>query len=83
MISSLYADVIQLYADVIQPNKLMPYVFPKIDSASHMINEPLDWGIVKLVFPKFFPVLYCTLLFSLTAFIYNVFLTNFSEVVYF
>ena len=25
--------------------KLMPYVFPKIESASHMINEPLDWGI--------------------------------------
>ena len=25
--------------------KLMPYVFPKIESASHLINEPLDWGI--------------------------------------
>tara|TARA_B110000902_G_C14005957_1_gene474508 strand:- start:267 stop:515 length:249 start_codon:yes stop_codon:yes gene_type:complete len=25
--------------------KLMPYVFPKIESASHMINEPLDWGV--------------------------------------
>ena len=24
--------------------KLMPYVFPKIESASHTINEPLDWG---------------------------------------
>jgi hypothetical protein len=25
--------------------KLMPYVFPKMESASHKINEPLDWGI--------------------------------------
>ena len=25
--------------------KLMPYVFPKMESASHMINEPLDWGM--------------------------------------
>lgn len=25
--------------------KLMPYVFPKIESASHTINEPLDWGL--------------------------------------
>ena len=25
--------------------KLMPYVFPKMESASHTINEPLDWGI--------------------------------------
>tara|TARA_B110000046_G_scaffold138607_1_gene144957 strand:- start:258 stop:506 length:249 start_codon:yes stop_codon:yes gene_type:complete len=25
--------------------KLMPYVFPKIESASHTINEPLDWGV--------------------------------------
>ena len=25
--------------------KLMPYVFPKMESASHMINEPLDWGV--------------------------------------
>lgn len=24
--------------------KLMPYVFPKIESASHTINEPLDFG---------------------------------------
>ena len=24
--------------------KLMPYVFPKMESASHTINEPLDWG---------------------------------------
>tara|TARA_B110000977_G_scaffold155031_1_gene197148 strand:+ start:231 stop:473 length:243 start_codon:yes stop_codon:yes gene_type:complete len=23
--------------------KLMPYVFPKTTSVSHMINEPLDW----------------------------------------
>ena len=25
--------------------KLMPYVFPKMESTSHTINEPLDWGI--------------------------------------
>ncbi|MFN5886868.1 MAG: hypothetical protein ACK438_02750 [Flavobacteriales bacterium] len=25
--------------------KLMPYVFPKMESATHTINEPLDWGI--------------------------------------
>jgi hypothetical protein len=25
--------------------KMMPYVFPKMESASHMINEPLDWGM--------------------------------------
>tara|TARA_B110000977_G_scaffold85459_1_gene114038 strand:- start:397 stop:645 length:249 start_codon:yes stop_codon:yes gene_type:complete len=25
--------------------KLMPYVFPKMVSASHTINEPLDWGV--------------------------------------
>jgi hypothetical protein len=25
--------------------KLMPFVFPKMESASHTINEPLDWGI--------------------------------------
>ena len=25
--------------------KLMPYVFPKMESASHTINEPLDWGV--------------------------------------
>lgn len=25
--------------------KLLPYVFPKMESASHTINEPLDWGI--------------------------------------
>lgn len=25
--------------------KLMPYVFPKLDSISHTTNEPMDWGI--------------------------------------
>ncbi|MDC3337657.1 hypothetical protein OAW23_07285 [Flavobacteriales bacterium] len=25
--------------------KLMPYVFPKMESATHTINEPLDWGV--------------------------------------
>lgn len=25
--------------------KLMPYVFPKLDSISHNTNEPLDWGV--------------------------------------
>ena len=24
--------------------KLMPFVFPKMESASHTINEPLDFG---------------------------------------
>ena len=24
--------------------KLMPYVFPKLESISHTNNEPLDWG---------------------------------------
>jgi len=25
--------------------KLMPYVFPKLDSISHSTNEPMDWGV--------------------------------------
>ena len=25
--------------------KLMPYVFPKLQSISHSANEPLDWGM--------------------------------------
>jgi len=25
--------------------KLLPYVFPKLESISHTTNEPLDWGI--------------------------------------
>lgn len=25
--------------------KLMPYVFPKLDSISHSTNEPMDWGM--------------------------------------
>ena len=25
--------------------KLMPYVFPKLESISHTTNEPIDWGI--------------------------------------
>ena len=24
--------------------KIMPYVFPKMESAFHMIDEPIDWG---------------------------------------
>lgn len=23
---------------------MMPYVFPRIESASHMLDEPLDWA---------------------------------------
>lgn len=26
--------------------KLMPYVFPKLDSISHNTNEPMDWGVL-------------------------------------
>lgn len=25
--------------------KLIPYVLPKIQSTSHTINEPMDWGM--------------------------------------
>jgi hypothetical protein len=25
--------------------KLMPYVFPKLQTISHNTNEPLDWGL--------------------------------------
>ncbi len=25
--------------------KLMPYVFPKLQSISHNTNEPMDWGM--------------------------------------
>lgn len=25
--------------------KLMPCVFPKLQSISHSANEPLDWGV--------------------------------------
>ncbi|MFT4696840.1 MAG: hypothetical protein ACI8RY_002018 [Urechidicola sp.] len=25
--------------------KLMPYIFPKLESISHVTNEPLDWEI--------------------------------------
>lgn len=25
--------------------KLLPFVLPKVESASHTINEPLDWNI--------------------------------------
>jgi hypothetical protein len=26
--------------------KIMPYVFPKVDSISHCTNEPMDWGVL-------------------------------------
>ena len=26
--------------------KLMPYVFPKLESITHTTNEPIDWGIM-------------------------------------
>mgnify|MGYP007071991249 CR=1 FL=1 len=25
--------------------KLMPYILPKVEPASHKINEPLDWNL--------------------------------------
>ena len=45
-------DEIQEHLDSLEPKqrielviKLIPYVLPKVDSISHLSNEPLDWGI--------------------------------------
>ena len=45
-------ESIELRLDELDPKerieltiKLMPYVFPKLQSISHNANEPLDWGI--------------------------------------
>ena len=45
-------ESIELRLDELEPKerieltiKLMPYVFPKLDSISHSTNEPLDWGV--------------------------------------
>lgn len=44
-------ETIELRLDELEPKerieliiKLMPYVFPKLQSISHSANEPLDWG---------------------------------------
>jgi len=44
-------ESIELRLDELEPKerieltiKLMPYVFPKVDSISHNTNEPMDWG---------------------------------------
>ena len=44
-------ETIELRLDELEPKerieliiKLMPYVFPKLDSISHSTNEPMDWG---------------------------------------
>jgi len=44
-------ESIELRLDELEPKerieltiKLMPYVFPKLDSISHSTNEPMDWG---------------------------------------
>ena len=50
----LYRELesIELRLDELDPKerieltiKLMPYVFPKLQSISHNANEPLDWGV--------------------------------------
>jgi hypothetical protein len=45
-------ESIELRLDELEPKerieltiKLMPYVFPKLDSISHSTNEPMDWGV--------------------------------------
>jgi hypothetical protein len=45
-------ESIELRLDELDPKerieltiKLMPYVFPKLQSISHNTNEPLDWGM--------------------------------------
>ena len=45
-------ESIELRLDELDPKerieltiKLMPYVFPKLQSISHNTNEPLDWGV--------------------------------------
>jgi len=45
-------ESIELRLDELDPKerieltiKLMPYVFPKLQSISHNANEPLDWGV--------------------------------------
>ena len=45
-------ETIELRLDELEPKerieltiKLMPYVFPKLDSISHSTNEPMDWGM--------------------------------------
>ena len=45
-------ESIELRLDELEPKerieltiKLMPYVFPKLDSISHSTNEPMDWGM--------------------------------------
>ncbi|MEY4126768.1 MAG: hypothetical protein RL737_957 [Bacteroidota bacterium] len=44
-------ESIELRLDELEPKerieltiKLMPYVFPKLQTISHNTNEPLDWG---------------------------------------
>lgn len=44
-------ETIELRLDELEPRerieliiKIMPYVFPKVDSISHNTNEPMDWG---------------------------------------
>jgi len=46
-------ETIELRLDELEPKerieltiKLMPYVFPKLDSISHNTNEPMDWGVL-------------------------------------
>ena len=46
-------ESIELRLDELEPKerieltiKLMPYVFPKLDSISHNTNEPMDWGVL-------------------------------------
>ena len=45
-------ETIELRLDELEPKerieltiKLMPYVFPKLDSISHSTYEPMDWGM--------------------------------------
>ena len=45
-------ETIELRLDELEPKerieliiKLMPYVFPKLQSIAHSANEPLDWGV--------------------------------------
>ena len=45
-------ESIELRLDELDPKerieltiKLMPYVFPKLQSISHNTNEPMDWGM--------------------------------------
>ena len=37
-------DALKLKERVELVIKLMPYIFPKVNSISHSTNEPLDWG---------------------------------------